>query len=85
LRAFALIAVVTAAAALVACRPDYPPQSTSDPHYATPAKPDLHYAPPAVQDPHYAPSPAAELSAAPSLPPLAQANGPPIVIIQPMR
>jgi hypothetical protein len=80
MRAFALIAIVTAAAALVACRPDYPPQSTSDPHYAAPAKPDVHYAPPAVQDPRYAPSPTAELSAVP-----AAANGPPTVIIQPMR
>jgi hypothetical protein len=82
MRAYALIAVVTAAAALVACRPDYPPQSTSDPHYAAPAMPDMHYAPPAVQDPHYAPSPTAELSAAP---PPAEASGPPTVIIQPMR
>jgi hypothetical protein len=57
MRALAFSAfVVIAAAALAACRADYPQDSTRDPHYAAPATPDAHYAPPAVQDPQYAPA-----------------------------
>jgi hypothetical protein len=72
MRAHALIAVVTAAGALAACRPDYPPQPASDPHYTAP------------HESQHTPSPTTELSAAPP-PSATEANGPPTVIIQPMR
>lgn len=72
-----LLALCAIPAALVACRPDYPPGAVNDPHYAAPAAPSAQYAPPPVQDPAYAqPSPP---------PPQPAANGPPTVIIQPMR
>ena len=72
------LALCAVPAALVACRPDYPPGSINDSHYAAPATPDVQYAPPAVQDPAYA---------QPQMPPPAppMANGPPTVIIQPAR
>jgi hypothetical protein len=72
-----LLALIAVPAALVACRPDYPPGAVQDPHYAAPTVPDRQYAPPSVQDPAYT---------APQTPPAPPAaNGPPTVIIQPAR
>jgi hypothetical protein len=79
MRAVALLAFVIAAAGLAACRPDYPPNSTRDPHYAAPAAPDIHYAPPAIQDPHYALP-----EAPPTAPGTPQSLRPPVGT-QPMR
>jgi len=72
MRVLAATAFVTAAATLVACRADYPAQSTRNPPPAASALQDSQAAPPAT----------AELTPQPPSP--ADANGPPTVIIPPL-